>query len=444
MPLQTSFGALRQFLPSSIGLVESYWMDLAVGFNITASNFDSYGHLHFVSSYNNFGSISSTNVTNSLNIINSPANSLSRLATSNTSSDLQAIGFANNTTFGAKLVNGNISNNSFSFSGSNLVMGNVSISTDGSFLLVGQGNGAYGVVGKVNANTSLAWQQMVRLPPQPVIPAYDFNVIVNDSISDGSNIYSAGQFVGTLTGSGNRGGFVMKQNSAGTLQWVKRIGFYVTKIALNDSNANIVCAGSASAGNSIGFCTKINSSGNSQITTQINNNVYANASTNVQSLNVDSSGNIFIGGQYLKLAGTPNRNDGYVIKLDSSLNHIVTKTISANIGATSQSINVVNLSSQSDIDSLFITGDVYNPASSVFNGLMLKVPYDGSSPGSGTYVLSGITVNYQTSSDVTTSTPGSSTPSTSNIFLQTGNTTFGSGGTSTITAGNISISKLSI
>jgi hypothetical protein len=160
------------------------------------------------------------------------------------------------------------------------------------------------------------------------------NTTAQSTVVDANgNVYTVGTATGDFNGQLNQGTqdvVLTKYDSAGNLQWSKLLGSAgsanATSLAL-DSSGNVVVAGSSTAnltttgisdGNTDSFVAKYDANGNQTWITQIP--TLANNAAN--SVSVDSSGNIYIGGQVSGTIGSGQTNaggqDGYVAKLDSS------------------------------------------------------------------------------------------------------------------------------
>jgi hypothetical protein len=426
MPIKSSLGALRQELPNIGKLSPIYWIDLTVGNAISASSFDSLGHLHFISASNRIVSLTDRNITLSTDLYTGTfQTSVASSMATNGNNHTVAIGFSKTTAppaFGfIRLTSGNVANSGFAFSSAGPI-GNVTIDNLGNFILSGQGatsntSGRYGLVSKIDSNLTLQYATDIRLPVRTApLPSFDWIINANDAISDGSNVYVTGEYENTL--GSLRDGFILKLNSAGSLVWARTMGFDGKRISFINGTANLVVIGNSSTGNTVGSAVKWSNAGVALAAAQFNNNIYANTNTNAVSLNVDDGGNVVIGGQYLKLAGSPNKLNGYVIGLDSNLSVRFTKEISSTMVGTTLA-TVLSLSQQLADNSLYIT--VQNTNLGTFNGLLLKVPYNGTSPGTGNYTVGTSTVLYTNTSDVSVLTYSPSSGN-SNIFVQTTST----------------------
>ena len=173
-------------------------------------------------------------------------------------------------------------------------------------------------------------------------PATDFNATLNpttgntttsDTVVDGNgNVYTVGTATGDFGNQLNQGTqdvVLSKYDSAGNLQWTKLLGSAGSAASYSlalDPTGGLVVAGSTTAnlstagisnGNADSFVAKYDVDGNQTWVKQI-----PTLATNAaQSVSVDSSGNIVIGGQVSGVIGTGQTNaggtDGYFAKLDS-------------------------------------------------------------------------------------------------------------------------------
>ncbi len=155
------------------------------------------------------------------------------------------------------------------------------------------------------------------------------------AIDSNGNIYT----IGTATGSfgneliqGSQDVVLSKYDSAGNLQWTKLLGSSGNANAYSlaiDSNNNVIIAGSSTAnltpsgianGSADTFVAKYDTNGNQQWVQQIP----TLAANGANSVSVDASGNIYIGGQVNGTIGSGQTSaggqDAYVAKLDSNGN----------------------------------------------------------------------------------------------------------------------------
>lgn len=153
------------------------------------------------------------------------------------------------------------------------------------------------------------------------------------AVDSNGNVYT----IGTATGSfgneliqGTQDVVLSKYDSAGNLQWTKLLGSAASANAYSlaiDSNNNVIIAGSTTAnltttgiadGNTDSFVAKYDTNGNQQWVQQIP----TLADNSANSVSVDASGNIYIGGQVSGTVGAGQTNaggqDAYVAKLNAS------------------------------------------------------------------------------------------------------------------------------
>lgn len=155
----------------------------------------------------------------------------------------------------------------------------------------------------------------------------------SSTVVDGDgNVYMLGSTtgdIGTQLNQGNQDVYLTKYDSAGTLTWSKLVGSAGTAtgtaMALNP-NGGVTIVGSTTAkltttsatnGNKDSFVTKYDGDGNQTWTTQLQT-LNTNAANTVS---VDSSGNVYIGGQSTGVIGSGQSKvggqDAYLVKLDS-------------------------------------------------------------------------------------------------------------------------------
>ena len=155
------------------------------------------------------------------------------------------------------------------------------------------------------------------------------------AVDSNGNIYT----IGTSTGSfgneliqGSQDVVLSKYDSAGNLQWTKLLGSAGNANAYSlaiDANNNVIIAGSSTAnltvsgianGNADTFVAKYDTNGNQQWVQQIP----TLAANGANSVSVDASGNIYIGGQVNGTIGSGQTDaggqDAYVAKLDTNGN----------------------------------------------------------------------------------------------------------------------------
>ena len=186
--------------------------------------------------------------------------------------------------------------------------------------------------------------RLVKLTNLDSSPQGAFNATVNPStgnttaqstvVDANGNVYVVGNATGNFGNELNQGTqdvYLTKYDSAGNLQWTQLLGSAGTasgySLALNPGTGGVVVAGSTTAdltttaianGKNDSFVTSYDASGNQTWTQQIQtlNANQANA------VSVDSSGNVYLGGQVTGTIGAGQTSaggqDGYVAKLSST------------------------------------------------------------------------------------------------------------------------------
>ena len=175
-------------------------------------------------------------------------------------------------------------------------------------------------------------------PPQSgfnatLSPTSGTSTTTASAVDSNGNIYT----IGTTTGSfgneliqGSQDVVLSKYDSAGNLQWTKLLGSSGNANAYSlaiDANNNVIIAGSSTAnltpsgianGNADTFVAKYDTNGNQQWVQQIP----TLAANGANSVSVDASGNIYIGGQVNGTIGSGQTNaggqDAYIAQLSSS------------------------------------------------------------------------------------------------------------------------------
>ena len=166
-----------------------------------------------------------------------------------------------------------------------------------------------------------------------VNPSTGTTTLQSSVIDSNGNVYVVGNATGNFGNQLNQGSqdvYLSKYDSAGNLQWTQMLGSAGTaagySIALNPKGG-VVVAGSTTAdlstaavadGNTDSFVASYDASGNQNWQTQIQ----TLANNQAQAVSVDSSGNVFIGGQVTGVIGagqtSSGSSDAYVTKLDST------------------------------------------------------------------------------------------------------------------------------
>ncbi len=160
------------------------------------------------------------------------------------------------------------------------------------------------------------------------------NTTTQSTVVDANgNVFTIGTATGNFGNQLNQGTqdvVLTKYDSAGNLQWSKLLGSAGSASAYSlalDASGNVVVAGSSTAnlttsgiadGNADSFVAKYDTNGNQTWLTQIPT-LSANSANSVS---VDASGNIYVGGQVTGTIASGQTNaggqDGYVAKLDST------------------------------------------------------------------------------------------------------------------------------
>ena len=196
-------------------------------------------------------------------------------------------------------------------------------------------------------------------------------------VDSNGNVYVIGNATGDFKNQLNQGSqdvYLSKYDSAGNLLWQRLVGSAGTasgySLALNPSGG-VVIAGSTTShltttavndGNADSFVAKYDTDGNQTWVKQIP----TLATNNAASVSVDSSGNIFIGGQ---VSGgvigsgqtSAGKADGYIAKLDSKGNTLAEKQIGT--------------SGTDQVSATALTGDGGLVVASVQNGHAIVAKY---------------------------------------------------------------------
>lgn len=224
-------------------------------------------------------------------------------------------------------------------------------------------------VTKFNTSGAIVWQSSIDVGPGGNSSA---QVLTIDS-SD--NVYAAGYIYG-----GEFNGTLVKLNSSGTTQWVRRVtdpvGYFVSvwfRGVDTDSSGNIYLA--AQGNNNTCYVIKFDSSGNFQWNRRLS---ISGGNTNPRSIAVDASGNSYILGGNASLV--------YVAKYNSS------GTLQWQRSFVSTSIYPFSITLNSSGTNYYINGTFDAAVTSFY----VKLPTDGSK--TGTYTVNGQTVTYGASS----------------------------------------------
>jgi hypothetical protein len=174
-------------------------------------------------------------------------------------------------------------------------------------------------------------------------------------VDAGGNVYVVGNTTGDFGNQINQGEqdtYLTKYDSAGNVQWTRMLGSAGTasaySLALNP-NGGVVIAGSTTGtvmttavadGNADSFVAKYDTNGNETWVKQIQ----TLANNQAASVSVDSSGNVYLGGQVKGVVGKGQTNNGgtdaYIAKLDAKGNIVYERQYgtSGNDGAAATAI----------------------------------------------------------------------------------------------------------
>ena len=266
------------------------------------------------------------------------------------------------------------------------------------FVVSNIGSNRMGVV-KFNTSGSIVWQSAVDFSPSAQAQVM--------AIDSSDNAYAAGYVYG-----GEFNGTLVKFNSSGTFQWVRRtidpVGYFFSvwyRGVDTDSSGNIYLA--AQGNNNTCYVIKFDSSGNFQWNRRLS---ISGGNTNPRSIVVDASGNSYTLGGNASLV--------YVVKYNSS------GTLQWQRSFVSTSINphAITLNAAGTI--YYINGQFDAVATTFY----AKLPTDGTK--TGTYTVNGQTVTYAASSMTDGAyTLSTDTPSvgTSSISRSASNSSFTAG-----------------
>jgi hypothetical protein len=242
------------------------------------------------------------------------------------------------------------------------------------------------------------------------------------------NIYVAGQHNGTLNQNSNVG--VTKFDSSGTFQWQKTYGPYenggsgsgTITMVVGPSGAVYI----ANQYNYLVHVVKLDGSGNITWQKSITGGAYNNS---VNSMVVDSSENLYLGGNYTVDAFNEQSWDyGWVLSMNSSGTMLWSRSITNGRATPNTTESYVTSLSLSGANNLLISGYAKN-SSGTNRYFVLKVPKDGSK--TGTYTVDGVTLAYGNVASARYITP-------SNQFTVTSWTMSVTSGTPTYTVSNVS------
>jgi hypothetical protein len=233
--------------------------------------------------------------------------------------------------------------------------------------------------------------RLVKLGGLDGAPQGVFNATVNPdtgtttaqstAVDANGNVYVLGNATGNFGNELNQGSqdvYLSKYDSAGNLQWSKLLGSAGTASGYSmalDSSGGIVVAGSTTAkltsgalaqGNADSFVAKYDSSGNQSWVKQIQT---LNANQGL-AVSVDSSGNVYLGGQVSGAIGagqtSAGGSDAYLAKFDSKGNLLGEKQfgssgadqVAATATAADGSLVVASIESGHAVLSKYAGGDI--------------------------------------------------------------------------------------
>lgn len=409
MPIKSSLGALRQFIDSS-DLTKIYFLDLFKTSAMAGGFFDSLGHYHFMATdADKMVELDTFNNASNVKLYSNSAG-VGNIANFDLAEDhtlLLKFSLASSLA-GCSKIDADTYTPLGTISRANTILGNVQIESSGDYVFTGQ----HATTDEGVVVSSVSSAKYITKPGLPGPGGYTFRILATDGVTDGTNTYVGGSF--ESTNSAIKGGFLIKIDQFGSLVWDRSIGVVPTNIKLIDGNANLLLATTYVDQTSI-IISKIATANGIGVGNRYQaNNVVATspATIETQSLDVDASGNIVVGGQYKSSSGVGD--DGFIIGLDSSMTERFKKSLTGTMPGP-PSMSIKNVSMNQSLDVLCIAGSNFDTSNSY--GTLLSVPYDGTSPGTGSYVLSGVTTTYQNTSNISGSviTPG--TGSAGNIVL---------------------------
>ena len=236
------------------------------------------------------------------------------------------------------------------------------------------------------------------------------------AIDSSDNVY----FVGDTRSEGEGGQdlLIVKYNSSGTLQWQRTLGSAAGEsgygLVLDSSNNAYVCGRAyvAASDSNEYLIAKYNSSG----TLQWQRTLGGSAQNLAYSISVDSNNNPYVFGYT-----TANGNDFLIAKYNSAGTIQWQRTLGGNLREEGYSVNI------DSSDSIFLLGTTTSTGEGNGDFLAAHLPNDGSL--TGTYVLDGVNMVYQAST--LTSSTSSYTSSTSTLTATTASLT---SATSTLTS----------
>lgn len=321
---------------------------------------------------------------------------------------------------------------SLSFDGAN----GVSLDTSGDVYLTGffknttADFGQNAFVAKYNSSGSIQWQRQLVGPLSGYFQFENGQAIDLDS---SNNVFVAG--LGRNSSYGIDA-FLAKYNSSGTIQWQRQ--FYDANSAADrnsaaygvraDSAGNPYIVGQFknTSGGKNAFIAKYNTSGSLQWQASLADaNSAGSQDTYFTELGFDSSDNVYAIGYFKNTSGGRN---GLIVKYDSSGTIQWQRSIVSSAAAASQAEALYGIIFDSN-NTMCISGNFIGSGAS--NGLLLKLPSDGSR--TGTYTLgTSRTITYgvstlTTGSGVMTSATGYLTDSSGSLTDSAGTLTDAAG-----------------
>ena len=441
MPLKSTLGALRE--QTNIGvnhLGEKYWVDVTANADIDGGAPDNFGNYHFVSSTKKFVVIDERNITANVDL---STGDYSNVAFINESSlavngNSLILGYRGSNvsnsyaTLGATFVDSGVGNTGMALSTvvpSATQYGNVSFDPNNNYYICGylQTNG---IIAKYNSSKTLQWQRT------PSFSSSNASIIIYDAVSDGIDIYAVGQTVNNANITATRGGHLIKISSDGNVVWSKNTGdFRARKINFIDNNSNLIISGVQSIGGRGGIA-KVALDGTVISKAVITaNTIYGNNEAPTVSLSVDTNNNVVVGGQYLDSTYVPQAGlfTGYVMGFNGNITstRFIKKVVARNPSNAATRFDLGTVSQIAN-SAIYINGSTLSSM-----GINIKTPYNGTTLGTGNYIVGNATVTYTDTTQFTFAYNNTAFIS-SNMILS--NTTF----TSTTTTNTLTPSTLTI
>ena len=404
MPIKSSQGALREVLSGST-LERTYFID-TIGSSTGGGFFDTTKFEYYWSGISASQGLSLKN-----NVL--PAFDVVENTVAETSNNLYVHGKSKITT------NNSVGVADINMSAVTSTTGNLQVDSSNNYVYTGTNTSTNkGIWNKGLLTGGSTSNYGVDKPGGGLPTPYTYRTTCTDGVSDGSDTYIAGTYEPTV-GTAERGGYILKVNQFNSLTWAKKSGFDVSHIKLIDNGANLLVAGNTTVGTGDCYLIKIDTATGAtrHWIAVISNLVGTNQFADLQCIDVDSTGNIVVGGKYND-AGTGGNSSGFVVGLDSGGNERYKKRYVGTMTGSQTTMSIANVSGSSSMNILTIVGENYNGSS--YQSSFLSVPYDGTSPGTGSYTVGTATYTYQDTSDVSVLTGGSSSLTNDTVFLYTG------------------------